>query len=324
MNSGRKIAARAGVLALVAGGMTVIAVGPAQADTFSPGNSTPTVASVTTGGTYQPATGGSVGYQIDATVGDADSLLDLNTVVLCLYKTTGGDSTCATPDAQNTMKLTWTRSANTFALLPGSSTWADNVSTTTTYSPTGTSMVVNFKFKVGQAALAGGWTGKVTATDMSAASANGSGTHTVNYFSSITSRASQAFGTVASGATGVTIDNVSDGSIVANASSKVTMLQAAGFTDGTTTAGIATGAAGSAVSATNVALDCGNAATYAGSTGQIRLSTSPATLQTPVLENGTSEAGTTSLVNSCKLINGGRLPVASYSATVTTGVGSSS
>lgn len=34
MNSGRKIAARAGVLALVAGGMTVIAVGPAQADTF--------------------------------------------------------------------------------------------------------------------------------------------------------------------------------------------------------------------------------------------------------------------------------------------------
>lgn len=58
-------------------------------------------------------------------------------------------------------------------------------------------------------------------------------------------------------------------------------------------------------------LDCGSAATY-NVVGAIRLATSPATLETPVLTTGTVEAGTTSLVNSCKLVSGGRLPVHPY------------
>lgn len=76
------------------------------------------------------------------------------------------------------------------------------------------------------------------------------------------------------------------------------------------------------MSATNVALDCGSAATY-NVVGAIRLATSPATLETPVLTTGTVEAGTTSLVNSCKLVSGGQLPVHPYTATVTTGIGAS-
>lgn len=322
---GRALVARAGVLALVAGGMTALAVGPAQADTFTPGNSTPTVGSVTTGMSITPTTGGSTVQQIDATVGDADSLLDLDTVVLCFYKTTGGDSTCASTDAQNTMKLVWTRSTNAFVLTAGTTTtWVNSASTTTTYSPTGTSMVVNFKFTAGRAALQGGWTGKVTATDVSAATANASGTHTVNYFASITTREAQAFGTVAAAGT-ATAENISNGSIVANASTNVTMLQTAfAGTSGNavgTSGGVMTGTPVTAVTATNVALDCGNAATYAGSSGQIRLTTSAQNLQTAQLAAGTAEAGVTSLVNSCRLTSGGQLPIGEYTATVTTGVG---
>lgn len=102
MKFGTPIRGPRGVLALVAGGMTVIAVGPAQADTFSPGNTAPTVGTVTLGRSITPAADGSAVQNVNVTVGDVDSLLDLNTVRLCMYDESHGHglrhSECAERD----------------------------------------------------------------------------------------------------------------------------------------------------------------------------------------------------------------------------------
>lgn len=298
---------------------------PAQADTFQPGSSNTTVtfttAPLTGGSSIQPAANGSGGpYTISATIADANTLLDVASVDLCLYNNAVGDPNCGALnlDPQDTVKITWVPT-NTFALLPVSH-WS-NQSSTSTYNPLSTSMTINFKFNVSEVALMGAWTAKITATAVLPGSGgSASQAANVNYFSQITAqRASQAFGTVESGESATALDKT-DGTIIANGSSDISLAQAA-FSDGTTTAGIADGSPGTAPDPTEVALDCKAGATYSDS-GAIRLSTTPAALATDVLQTGTTELGSTANHNSCQLTNGGELPSSSsYSALVTVGVG---
>lgn len=317
----RGMLARIAVLALVAGGMTAIVMGPARADDFNPENHTPVVTSVTGGLTVSPGATGSGEIDVNATVADADSLLDLNAVSLNFF------NVYAMPTPSTNFSIVWDRATETFSVDSGSSIWAADLgSGTTTYTATGTSMVVNFRFKISSTAKAGTWTARVSATDMSTAWHQADGAaNTVNYYSSITTRAPQANGTVAAAGTSLK-ENISDGTIVANGSSKVTMSQTAfAGTGGNaigTSAGIMTGTPATAVTATNVALDCGNASTYAGSASPFRLTTSAQDLITGQHTTPTVEAGSTALVNSCRLTSGGQLPVGEYTATVTTGIGS--
>lgn len=318
---GRSFVARAGVLALVAGGMTAIAIGPAQADTFTPGNTPPVVSGVGDTVGIQPTSTTSSGVDIVATIGDVDSLVDLDTVVLDFYNTAAGD---VADNPQVAATYTWSRSTNAFVLASGAdSSWVGNTPTST-YAPTNLSMTLNFKFLTGPVARQGGWTAKVTATDGSATSHSVSTTtSTVLYYSSITSRTGVAWGEIATAGTATSLDQ-SDGLIIANGSSKVTMLQTAfaGAGDAAgTSAGIDAGAVGVGPAAGKVALDCNPGATYLGDGTTKRLSAIAQDLATGILTTGTVEAGVTTQRNSCTFRSGGQLPVGEYTATVTTGIG---
>lgn len=325
----QKVGSCIGTVALVAVGVAALGAGPAAADDFVPENTAPTVDITSTTGAISasPTLTGSTAQTLAVDVGDADTLSDLNTVELCMYLTGVGDSTCASTDTTNAVKITWTRSTDTFAISPNSSTTWGLSGPVSGYVDTGLSMSMQFKFKVGAVARAGDWTVKVTATDNAAESTNDSAADvmSVNYFGAVTSqRASQSWTSVAAGAGAAqTKLNVSDGSLLANGASDVSMSQSAAFsmiTPTVATASIAAGNPGDPVNAGEVALDCKPAATYSDS-GAIRLSTTPESFQANVLTTGTSESGNTSLVNSCQLTSGGGLPVGTYSAAVVIGIG---
>ena len=319
----RKLVAQVAGATLVAGGLTAVVALPAMADDFTPGNTAPTVTTVGGGsGPYSltplsPA-------QVQVTVGDADTLQDLNTVTLCLYRTSGGDSTCSSIDTTNTIKIVWSRSTNTFALSAGSPTsWALN-SPTGNYVATNVSMTLDFNFIPGKVARTGAWSVKSIAADATTSTTDTDGDNfSMGYYGSVlANRSSYSYSTVASGGSSTNV-NKSDGTFTSNDASDVTIRQTAFTMSSPTskTAGIAGGAPTDAPSAGEVALDCNNTATFPDATGAIRLMTGAQTLEANVLTSGTGETGSSALVNSCRLSSGGRLPVGSYSATITMGIG---
>lgn len=319
--------------AVLAGAVAVVGVGPASADQVTPANTAPTVSSpaFTMPGAqtaFEPdAAASDEVYVYGVTVGDAETLNDLDTVVVCLYHslhedgvTAGeGDNTCATINAKNTVKLTWTRSTNAFAIDDNSanSYWALGSGADASSAPadlTLTSGSLSFKFTVSEAMREGTWTAKVTATDVSAATAvNSAVTKTVSAYSSITARTQKNFGAAlaantASTATdsptvssnGKTTISVTSGNFV-NGSYSFTLK-----TDGATSAGPAAG---------QVTFDCIVGATFTEASAT-RIAASATSLgASSGTSTGTAEGGS-AVNNTCRLQHGGLRPVGTYSFTV--------
>ncbi len=318
--SWRRVVVSMSLVALL--GLTVSATGVAQADEFITGNTAPTVATPALSASIQPDAGASaVVYSYSVVVGDADTLNDLSTVTVCLYLTTGGDATCATPDPATDVKLTWTQSTNAFTIANGSTTYwalgtAGDVSTAPTL--TGTSGTYTFKFTVSEAMREGSWTAAVTADDGVATAADSAATGTVNHYSAITARVAQAFGTVTSGLlNGV----VSTASPTVSSNGQTTYSATAGnFTDGTYTFTLKTdGLTSVAPAAGEVTFDCEVAATFTEASAT-RVGTTSTQLSATETTTGTVENGST-VANSCRLAHGGQRPVSAYSFVVVNAIG---
>lgn len=318
----RRFAAVISLTALL--GLTLSGFGVASADQFTTGNSAPTVSSPTLSATISPDSGASDAvYSYSITVGDADTLNDLDTVTVCLYQTTVGDSTCATPDPTTDVRLTWTQSTNAFTLDDGSVNdyWALGTVADLSTSPalTGTSGTFTFKFTVSEATREGGWTAAVSATDTSASSASDSlATTTVNHYSAITTRVSQDFGTLGSGlASGVT--RTASPTVTANGQTTYSA-NAGDFTDGTYTFSLkTTGLTSEEPGAAEVTLDCQVASTFAEASAT-RVGATSTELSATETATGTPEDGS-AVDNTCRLAHGGQLPVSTYSFTVVNTVG---
>lgn len=286
----------------------------ARADTFTPQNSNPTVSTPSLSASISPDAGQSASqYTYSVTVGDADTLNDLDTVTLCLYHTTAGDATCATPDPATDVKLVWTQSTNAFTIDDGSvnTYWALGTSPAPSAPTlTGVSGIFSFTFFVSEAMRKGGWTAKVTAADGNAGSTDAvdsTPTTTVNGYAAITTRVSQSFGTIASG-----------GSATATASPTVTSngqttfsLTAGNFSNGSYSFSLktATGAPG----AGEVAFDC-NIGVF-DALAAVRIGSTATAVSTAQTASGTAEGGA-AVSNGCRLMHGGQRPIAEYAFTV--------
>lgn len=309
----RSVAAAIGLLTLVYG---LAVQGTADADTFAPANSAPTVSSPTLSASIQPdAAASDTEYSYAITVGDADTLNDLSTLTVCLYLTTGGDSTCATPDPATDVKLVWTQSTGAFTVDDGTGTYWANGTAPAPSAPTltATSGTFTFTFVVSEATREGGWTAAVTADDGTATASDSTATTTVAHYAAITARSQQSFGTLAADAAGTATDSPTVTSNGATAYS----LTAGDFTDGTYTFTLkTTGAPSTDVDrlAGEVSYDCNQGATFDGASAT-RVGAISTQVGTAITSTGTAEGGATQ-ANSCRLIHGGGRPVGTYAFTV--------
>lgn len=300
-------------------GLTLTTVGAAQADVFTAANTGPTVSTPSLSASIQPDAGASTTvYTYSVVVGDADTLNDVSTVVLCLYLTTGGDSGCATPDPTTDVEMTWTQSTDTFAIVNGSTTfWA----LASPVSPTLTAIsgTFTFNFTVSEAMREGSWTAAVTATDSSAVAASDStATTSVEHYSAITTRVSQDFGTVTAGLANGAEVTISP-TVTSNGQTTYNMT-GGDFTDGTYTFTLlTTGATSVAPAAGQVTYDCEVAGTFTEGSAVRVLSTS-SQLSAAQTSTGTPEGGT-AIANSCRLAHGGERPVSAYSFAVVNAIG---
>lgn len=307
-----------------------LSAAPAGAEEFTPQNTTPTLASpaFTMPGAqtaFEPdAAGSDEVYTYAVTAGDAETLNDLNTVSVCLYHslkedgtTAGeGDSTCTTINPQNTVKLTWTRSTNAFAISAGASTyWALGTGADASSAPadlTATSGVVTFKFKVSEAMREGTWKAVATATDISAASASdNSQTKLVNAYSSITARTAKDFGTLASGGAGATATD--SPTVISNGATTVS-LTGGSFVNGSYSFALkTTGLTSTSPAAAEVTYDCMTGGTFTEASAT-RVGSTATSLGTAT-STGTAEGGS-AVSNTCRVKHGGQRPVGAYSFTV--------
>lgn len=322
----RKLIAATAASAAIAG---VLTAAPASADEFTPANNAPSLSSPAftfPGGQteFEPDAGASAEvYEYAVTVEDLDSLKDLTDVTVCLHHslhedgvTTGeGDASCGSTDPQNTVRLTWTRATDSFAIDAGSSTfWALGTAADAPVGPAdldATSSVISFRFTISEAMREGTWTATATATDVSGNSAtDASVTGTVAAYSAITTRTSQDFGTVAAN----TPATATDSPTVTSNGTTTLSLTAGDFTsasgtfalrpDGTTSDGPASG---------QLTYDCVVGGAFAdGSATRVGSTATPVGTATAT---GTVEAGI-AVPNTCRLVHGGGRPVDTYSFTV--------
>ena len=315
----RRSAVTLSMMALM--GLTISATGAAHADEFSTANTAPTVTTPALSTPMQPDTGASDAvYSYAVVVGDAESLNDLSTVTVCLYLTTGGDSTCATPDPTTDVSMTWTQTTNAFTMASGTSAyWALGAEGNVSVSPTltNTSGTFTFNFMVSEAMREGEWTAAVTATDVSAATgSDATATTTVNHYSAITTRVAQDFGTVAAGAAGAI--STATPTVISNGRTTYSAT-ASNFTDGTYAFTLKTdGATSVAPAAGEVTFDCEVASTFTEANAvRVGSSTLLSGDQTPT---GAPEDGS-DITNTCRLAHGGERPVSTYAATVVNAIG---
>lgn len=329
--------------ALITGGIVFAASAPAQADQFDPENAPPQITGVTPTIAMAPdSTTGDNIYTVAATVSDADTLLDLNTVTVCLYRQTEGDPACAdsNQDARDTALLTWTRATDSFAIdatTGGSdnSYWElgvggdDEVSTDlagysrSNYNPTASSMEMRFTFRVSEVAREGAWAVRVIANDGDAVdTVNDTDGYTMAHFSRVmTNRSAQDFGEIESEGS-ADIDNVTAGVIIANGGVDLS-LAVGGFSNGQTALVNAGGDVGDAVTVDrSFALEADNDGSFDGGVNAIRVAGVPTEITTGILAGGTTEAGTPGPAQGFRLYQGGGIPRngSPYSATVTVGV----
>lgn len=310
---------------------------PAGAEEFTPQNSAPTLSSPAFAmpgaqTAFEPdAAASDEVYAYAVTVGDAESLDDLNTVSVCLAHslkedgaTAGeGDATCGTINPQDTVKLTWTRATNAFSISAGASTyWAlgtgGDVSTAPT-DLTATTGTVTFRFTVSEAMREGTWKATATAADISAATASdNSETKAVNAYSSITARAQQNFGTLASGGAGATA--TASPTVTSNGATTVS-LTGGSFVNGAYSFALkTTGATSTAPAAGEVTYDCMTGETFTEASAT-RVGSTATSLGTATA-TGTAEGGS-AVSNICRLKHGGQRPAGAYSFTVVNAIANS-
>lgn len=343
----KSVIARSSVLALTAGGMAVFAASPSQAEEFDPTNIAPTVTSVTDTLAMSPdqAIGDAV-YTIAATVGDANSLQDLNTVTVCLYNQAQGVSTCgdADHDARDTVLMTWTRSTDTFTIDAttggaDASNWnlghttsaddseASNVAANYSYSAftgTNTSMNMLFTFRTSEVAKEGtNWGVLVTADDGdTTGTASDTAGYTVAHYARVATQRSAVDWNTVVAETKTASSNVNAGTFIANGGTDLQM-SVTTYTDGTTTLANAGGSPDDALTADRqFALDVDLDDTYNAGANDFRLSSSLTDIETAVLTAGTTEAGDNSTLHGFQFQHGGAVPRSGtpYTATVLVGV----
>ncbi|MEX2424477.1 MAG: hypothetical protein WD990_10910 [Acidimicrobiia bacterium] len=315
----QRLGAAVSLMALL--GLTLSTVGVASADEFTTTNTAPTVGTPSLSASIQPDAGASeTEYTYSIVVGDAETLNDLDTVTVCLYLTTGGDSTCATPDPTTDVKLIWTQSTDAFTIDNGLSAYWALGTVTPSSSPTltDTSGTFTFTFAVSEAAREGGWTAAVTADDGTTTDTDSTATTTVNHYSSITTRISQDFGALSAGlvngseitasptltANGQTTYNVTAGDFVGD-----------GYTYTLKTDGLTS----DAPAAGQVTFDCQVASTFTEASA-VRVGSTSTAISSTETPTGTPEDGST-LANTCRLAHGGERPTGTYSFAVVTAVG---
>ena len=295
----------------------------AGADVFTTANTAPTVSSPSLSASIQPdAQESNVKYSYSVTVGDAETLNDLSTVTVCLYHTTLGDPTCATPDPATDVKLIWTQSTNTFTIEDGSANnyWALGNGANTSSAPTltGTSGTFTFKFAVSEAMREGGWTAAVTVDDGTTTATDSTATATVNHYSVITTRVSQDFGIVSAGLVNGVVRTASP-TVTANGQTTYSMT-AGNFTSGTYTFTLkTTGLTSEGPAAGGVTFDCQVASTFTQASA-VRVGSASTLLSATQTPSGTAEGGV-ALDNSCRLAHGGARPVGAYSFAVVNAIG---
>ena len=336
------------VLGLAAGGMVAVSASPAAADEFDPTNVAPAVSSVTDTLAMAPDQEISDNvYTIDATVTDANSLLDLNTVTVCLYNVGQGVSTCgdADQDARDTVLMTWTRSNDTFTI-DATTGGTDNshwnlghVGTTddsevsantnanysfSSYSAAATSMNMRFTFRTSEVAKEGtNWGVLVTANDgdTTGTAADTVGYTVAHYARVSAQRAEQDWNTVAA-ETKTEVNNVSAGTVISNGGTDIQMSISA-YTDGTTALTNAGGSADDAVTTDRqFAMDVDVDDNFDAGSNDTRLTSSLAEVDPAVLSSGTGEAGDATILQGFQFQHGGGVPRsgAAYTATVVVGV----
>lgn len=304
-------------------GLMLSATGAAHADEFSTANTAPTVTTPAVSTPIQPDTGASdVAFSYSVVVGDAESLNDLSTVTVCLYLTTGGDSTCATPDPATDVSMTWTQSTDAFTIASGSlkEYWALGIETDSSTSPTltGTSGTFTFKFTVSETMREGEWTAAVTATDGTAAAAtDATATTTVSHYSAITTRVAQDFGTVASGLTGAT--STASPTVISNGQTAYSAT-ASDFSDGTYIFALKTdGATSVAPAPGEVTFDCEVASSFTEANAT-RVGSTSTQLSADQTTTGAPEDGS-AIDTTCRLAHGGERPASIYSGTIVNAIG---
>lgn len=293
-----------------------------------PDNAPPFVSEITSQPlNVQPAAGGSSTQLVAVEVHDPDTIADLNSLTLCLYSTTAGDSTCDVTETTSTMKLEWSRAANMFTMLPTgpATTWSEQGSAVTTYPDVASTISVTFRFKVSTVARQGQWKVWVRAIDNSGAASEMSDQDaTVKYYASISPRPSQAFSDFGPGRSLLTGGTayalaVSDGQITTNGPSTVSISLDGPFVSHRppVVATMMGGSAETAVVKGTIALDCSPGSSFEESSA-VRLTTNPQILDyiAPTGESGLSVA-----VHSCRLTSGGHIRAGTYQATVTTAIG---
>ena len=270
-----------------------------------------------------PAAGGSETQTVTVTVNGAKTTSDIDSVSLCAYQTVGGDENCAIQDTTNTAKMTWTRATQQVALLAGDkSTWSEQQSTST-YSQHVLAMVLNFRFKVGAVARQGQWTLRVQAVDSSGTVSNiANQPMTVKYFGIISGRPGQTYSqwrdVPGAGARSALAENVTDGIVITNAPSYITMQLDDQFATSRSLSKvrISGGLPTDAVIPDQFAVDCNRGAAFNEPSAD-RLTTHHWAIEAVA---ATGEAGYSGTVNSCRLSMGAVVPLGGHTMDVSTGI----
>ncbi|MDP3972274.1 MAG: hypothetical protein Q8P61_05090 [Candidatus Nanopelagicales bacterium] len=319
-------AARLCSMGLIAGGMVALPALPAQADTFTPNNQ-PTVAVQADAVDFVWSAGSAFDAKtIVVAIGDGDTLDDISDVVICLYKT-GGDSTCAAPDPQTNMEVTWTNTdvadtqadgfVNTVSS-PVNVNWAITGELSAVYNPAAFSTELLLSVAPSVVATEGDWNIKATITDRAATPStnthdpgNTVWTPNMPYFSGQTQRPGVAWGQITTlETTGIGTaysQNQSSGSdVVTNATSTLNF-EAGNFSGGagsdmTNLEGVLIDADPAAGQYT---LACGMGDTYNDATSKALILTSASGMGATEATGGTVEAGVTPSNTSCRLTSGG-------------------
>lgn len=292
----------------------------AGADSVTLANSAPTVSTPSVSASIQPDAGASdTEYSYSVTVGDADTLNDLSTVTVCLYHSTAGDNTCASPDPATDVKLVWTQSTNAFTVDDGTGTFWANGTTAAPSSPTltGTSGTFTFTFVVSEVTREGSWVAKVTADDGAATATDNTPTSAVGHYAAITTRTQQSFGTLAAD----TAATVTDSPTVTSNGTTAYSMTSGDFTDGTYSFTLkTTGAPSTDIDrlAGELSYDCNQGATFDGASAT-RVGSTATQIGATITASGTVEGGATT-ANTCRLLHGGGEPISTYSFTVVNAV----
>ncbi len=258
-------------------------------------------------------------YEISSSVSDEGTMADLDNVGFCLFLVdpASGDpvgdlSSCSTPDPTSNVRVIWSQAGNSWSVEDGSanSYWAlgtGGSAPSTDYVPTASTMNLVARFTIGEAARAGSWGVRATVSDGDeTAGVTDLTGYAVTYYAAIAVQPEpHDFGTVAVG--GYAESSLVAPMILTNGVSSLSIALSGPFSNGERSAELPGGAPGTIPTAGQAAYDCSPSSSYNPATA-VRVGTTPVLLNPSIYAGGTTENGSGSVVQSCRLYNGGTLP----------------